>query len=199
MISDMLFWRKCKHGIFLNAFLKFIFNWRIITLQCCVGVCLPSTWISHKYICVPSSGHTLAPTPSHPPGCHRAPWWAPCVIRQLPTSYQFISGNTYDSMPLSQFVSLSPSPAVSKVCFLCLHFYSCPASGFISTILYIYVLIHICFSLSDLFSLCITGSRFIHFTRADWNVFLFMTKQTFLQRRHTDGQQTHAKMLSIAH
>ena len=24
-------------------------------------------------------------------------------------------------------------------------------------------------------------------------------KQTFLQRRHTDGQQTHEKMLNIAH
>ena len=24
-------------------------------------------------------------------------------------------------------------------------------------------------------------------------------KQTFLQRRHTDGKQTHAKMLNIAH
>ena len=25
------------------------------------------------------------------------------------------------------------------------------------------------------------------------------TKQTFLQRRHTDGQQTHEKMLNITH
>ena len=30
------------------------FNWRIIALQCCVGFCHPSTWISHRYTYVPS-------------------------------------------------------------------------------------------------------------------------------------------------
>ena len=36
-------------------FLKnFIFNWRVIALQCCVGVCHTSTWISHRYTYVPS-------------------------------------------------------------------------------------------------------------------------------------------------
>ena len=30
-------------------FLKFIFNWRTIGLQCCVGFCHTSTRISHKY------------------------------------------------------------------------------------------------------------------------------------------------------
>ena len=32
----------------------FIFNWRIIALQYCVGFCHISTWISHRYTYVPS-------------------------------------------------------------------------------------------------------------------------------------------------
>ena len=30
----------------------FFFNWRIIALQCCGGLCHTSTWISHNYICI---------------------------------------------------------------------------------------------------------------------------------------------------
>ena len=32
----------------------FVFNWRIITLQYCVDFCHTSTWIKHRYTCVPS-------------------------------------------------------------------------------------------------------------------------------------------------
>ena len=34
--------------------LLFIFNWRLIALQYCVGFCHTSTWISHSYTYVPS-------------------------------------------------------------------------------------------------------------------------------------------------
>ena len=42
----------------------FIFNWRIIALQYCVGFCQTSTWISHRYTYVPS---LLNPPPTSYP------------------------------------------------------------------------------------------------------------------------------------
>ena len=41
---------------------------------------------------------------------------------------------------------------------------------------HIYAFIYIFFSLSNLTSLCMIGSRFIHLIRTDLNVFLFMTE-----------------------
>ena len=50
-----------NHSLFTHSFkkiffffIKFVFNWRIIALQCCVNSCHTSTWISHKYTYVPS-------------------------------------------------------------------------------------------------------------------------------------------------
>ena len=42
--------KHAEPGIFISLF----FNWRIIALQCCVGFCHTSTWISCTYTCVPS-------------------------------------------------------------------------------------------------------------------------------------------------
>ena len=63
-----------------------MFNWKIITLQCCVGFCHMTMWISQKYTYVPSLLNLLSTPPSHPIplGCHRAPAWAPCIIQLLP-------------------------------------------------------------------------------------------------------------------
>ena len=48
-----------------EALFKFIyFNWKIITLQYCDGFCHTSTWISHRYTCVPP---ILNPTPTSLP------------------------------------------------------------------------------------------------------------------------------------
>ena len=58
--------------LFFKLFFKIYFNWRIIALQCCLGFCHTTTWISHKYTCLPSllSLPSLYPTPL---GHHRAP------------------------------------------------------------------------------------------------------------------------------
>ena len=39
----------CPLGSPKHFFEKFIFNWRIIALQYCVGFCHTSIWISHRY------------------------------------------------------------------------------------------------------------------------------------------------------
>ena len=44
----------CAVTCFLFVKNLFIFNWRTIALQYCVGFCHTSTWISHRYTYVPS-------------------------------------------------------------------------------------------------------------------------------------------------
>ena len=54
-------------NLFLIFKRLFIFNWRIIALQCCVGFCHSTTWISHRYTYVlsflnlPSTSHPVPP------------------------------------------------------------------------------------------------------------------------------------------
>ena len=71
--------------------LIFIFNQRIIALQYCVGICHTTTWVSHKYIYVPSLLNLLPLPPPHPTplGYHGAPSWASYATQQLPTAYLF--------------------------------------------------------------------------------------------------------------
>ena len=69
-------------------FVDFFFNWKIITLQCCVGFCHTTMEIRHNYVYpVPPE----PPSPSHPTplGHYGVPGWAPRVIQQLPTSWLF--------------------------------------------------------------------------------------------------------------
>ena len=56
-----------------SIFLKFIFNWRFIALQYCVGFCHTTEWTSCKYTYALSPWNlqpTLHPTP--PPGLSRS-------------------------------------------------------------------------------------------------------------------------------
>ena len=76
-------------------------------------------WISHRS----PPFRTLFPPliPSHPSGCHRAPGWAPCVIKQLPSGCLL-------------HVVVYMVQIHSQVFPLCLHLYFCFANRFISTI-----------------------------------------------------------------
>ena len=68
----------------------FIFNWRIIALECCVGFCHTTTQISHECVCLyiyiyplplKSPSHYPHPAPSyHSSRSSRASGWAPCVL-----------------------------------------------------------------------------------------------------------------------
>ena len=115
--------------IFKNLFL---FNWRTIDLQCCVGFCHISTRISHRRTCP----HLLEPL-SHRPlhhsalSSHRAPGWAPCIIQQISTGYLF-----YIWKYMFQCYSIPPLllPLGPWVCSLCLHLHCSIAHRFISTI-----------------------------------------------------------------
>ena len=105
-------WHFFPHFI-LFLILKNFFNWRIIALQCCVGFCNTTAWISHKYTYIPSLLYISSiPPPLHPTplGCHRA---LGCDIQQLPLPFYSTYVNIYVSMLLSQFVPPSPSSVVS--------------------------------------------------------------------------------------
>ena len=74
----------------------FIFNWRIIALQYCVGFCHTSAWISHRLTHDPSLVNFLPtshPSPSHPPKLSQStgltvvymfPWVSPFVPPSRP-------------------------------------------------------------------------------------------------------------------
>ena len=65
-----------------ESFFSF-FNQRTVALQCCVGLCCTSAWISHRYIYVCVSPLSCIPShlPLHPNplSCHGALGWAPCI------------------------------------------------------------------------------------------------------------------------
>ena len=78
---EMVARRLGKAFFFFFNFFSYL-NWRINTLQWCVGFCHTAAWIRHRYTHVSS----LLNLPQTPLGCHRARGWA-SVIYQLPTGY----------------------------------------------------------------------------------------------------------------
>ena len=142
-----------------------LLNWRIIALPCCVGFCriavMNQPWI---YICPLLLSLPPPSTPSHPS------WSSPsapsCAVSPL--------------LPVSLAVTQAPSASRLSALLLpqvCLSA-SCSAHGHVSTILLDFHIhmcaLLICLFLSDLL-LYMAGSRFIHLTRTDSNVFLWLS------------------------
>ena len=144
-------WYKCDTTFGRTIFFHlFIFSWRIIALQYCVGFWNVSTWTSHRHCVSPTHWTSLLPSLSQ-----SARFELHASYSKIPLAIYFTHGTIHVSMLVSPFISLSPFPTVSKVCSVCLCLHCCPANRFIG--MYhlsrfdMYVLIHnICFSFSDL-------------------------------------------------
>ena len=154
---------------------------RVITFQCCDGFCYISTWFSHRYTYIyPLS--LESPSPSHPSGWSWSTRFGlPVSYGKFPLAVYFTYSNMFVSMYSLKSSTLSFTHPCPKAYPLCLHRLCCPANKIISTIfldfIYMVLIYNIYPSLSNLTSLCIIGSRFIHFIRIDSNVFLFIANQ----------------------
>ena len=161
-------------------FFKFIFNWRIFALKC-IGSYHTATSIRHKPTYIPSFLNVApTPPPSDPRGCHYAPGWAPCVAPQIPTSSLF---HTWSCMYFNAYSLNSSHPRLCLLCpqvrSLCLCLYSCPANRFINPIFLEFNIQYLFYSFSCT-SLYITGSRFIHLSSTDSNLFLLWLSNVHL-------------------
>ena len=96
-----------------QVFSEFFFlNWRIIALQCSVGFCCPTMWISHVYTYIPFLWASL-PAWSQPRGHHGALRCALWARQQLPTCCVVYTWQSVNVKLMSRFISASPSHCVS--------------------------------------------------------------------------------------
>ena len=97
------------------SFLKFIyFNWRLITLQYCIGFAIHWHESITGYV-FPILNPLPHPSPSHPSGssqCTSSKHPVSCIEPGL--AIHFIYDNIHVSMPFSQIIPPSPSPSESK-------------------------------------------------------------------------------------
>ena len=97
-------------SVFLECSSFFIFNWRVIAPQYCVGLCHISAWTSHWYTHVPPLPGTLLPPPTapHPSRlsgsprfellCHRTDSHWLSILHMVMYMFQWCSPNS--SFPL---------------------------------------------------------------------------------------------------
>ena len=167
-----------------------------MTLQYCVGLCHTSTWISHRYTFVPSLlKPLLSLTWSHPSRLSQNTGLSSLCHTADATCY-FTYGSVCVSMLFSQFAPLFPPPShcVHKsVLYICV---SIPSLKTVSSILFFqipYVCINIQYLLFSfwLTSLYITGSKFIHLTRTNSNLFFFVLSNSPLHICTTSSLSIH--------
>ena len=146
-------------------------------LQYCASLCHISTWISHRYVCVPPYWNSLpTPTPSHSSRLSRSPG-----LSVSDTAHPHWLSVLHVVMYTFPFYSLKSShrllsPLHPQVCSLCLHLHHCPGHRFVSNIFLDCIQRVNMQYLSFFFwfpSLCTVGSRFIHFVKIAGSWFLW--------------------------
>ena len=137
-----------------RVFNLFIFNWRTIALQYCVGFCHTSKHESPIgiHMSPPSWTSLPSPTPSHPSSLLQSP--ALSSLRHAADAHRVsVLSMVVCVFPGYSVHCLPHAHTMSMICSLCLHLHCCPPSRFMSTshLFHIYVLIcDFCLSLSDL-------------------------------------------------
>ena len=158
------------HAVYYIPMVYFIFNWRIIALQYCIGLCHTTTWIAMS-ICMSAPSWVSPTPPSISPACVVAEYCVelPVLESKSPLAICF----TYSSMCVSMLLSICPilffphpvqslfSMSVSLL-LLCKWVHQYHFSR-----VHMYTLIHDILSFW-LTSLCITV-RFIHLTKTGSN------------------------------
>ena len=111
-------------------------NWRIIALQCCVGLCHTTVWISHNYIHIYWAPLSLPPFPlSHPSRSSQSTRLG--SLYYTTTSYQLFVVQMVVYICQCYFLSSSylVLPSLYPQFYSpCLHLHSFPANSSISTI-----------------------------------------------------------------
>ena len=96
-----------------------IFNWRLITLQYCGGLCHKMTWICHGCTCVPHPEPPLPPPSPSPPSGSSQRIGPECPVSCIEPGLVicFTYDNTQVSGLFSQIIPPSPSPTESNSLF----------------------------------------------------------------------------------
>ena len=104
-----------------TAFYVFIyFNWRTFILQYCDGFSHISTWISHRYTCVPPILNP-PPTPLPIPPLQAFPehqLWVPCFMHWTGPGHLFTYGNVHVLMRFSQIILHCPPTESESLFFM---------------------------------------------------------------------------------
>ena len=99
---------------FVFFFFFFTFNWKIIALQCCVGFCHTTMWISCKYTCILSL--ILCPILPPPPPSHPSRSSQSTVLSFLYYTAASLWISAHTRQCICQCYSLSSSPFSIPLC-----------------------------------------------------------------------------------